>query len=508
MKKTKYVVAVILTLCLCFGGLLSGTLALRAEAATNLNEWQGYWGSPIAYEDGVRVSTNATYMRALSPEYIRFDIEIGALDSDSQDWLKFGLGKVKADMDANGQIYVRIYNVANKLEMSLLDGATIIDSKSTDFTVGSLLSFEVKKQTNAEAWDISVNGTALFTTTKSFTNDEGTTYLGFASWADAADEDRSTDLYYDIKLVMDSQHTSGESATEGTEPEDTTSTEPSTEPGTAPSTEPSTDAGIPSAPSADKVQTQVKVDMDAWQFYWDDPTAGGFAPVADGECVKIITNATHKTPLDPMRIEFTLKIGKLKADSTDWIKFGFGDTTKDYDKWAGISFVLRNCGGKLGVEGLRPSVFAGIELDNVSVEDTLHFVFEQQENGVWSLFVNDTMIAELTNITATDFCDENGMTYLGFASWADVSDGTHRSDKLYYTITSLTHVAEATDEVVPPTETEKPDETETPGDAQTPNEEEPDSILTVLWIGCMVILAIAVVAGVTVFVTAKIKEKK
>ena len=472
------------------------------EQGTSLSDWQGYWGEPVVDGKGVRVSTNATYLNALTPDYIKFNIVIGALDSNSQDWMKFGLGKVKADMDANGEVYVRIYNVNDKLEMSLLHGATIIESYNTEFKVGDSLSFVIKKQADAEAWDISVNGVDLFTNTKSFTNADGKTYLGLASWADGADEDRATDLYYTINSVMNSENGTGTGEDTGSgedigtgegtgSGEDTgTGEDTGSNEGTGEGEGSNTEDKEPTYSTiTKKVKKNVAVGLNAWEHYWADPNAGGFAPSAAGNGVKIITNATHKTALNPEYVEFTLKIGNLKADSTDWIKFGFGDTTKDYDKWAGISFVLRNCGGKLGVEGLRPSVFNGIELDNVSVYDTLKFVFEKQDNGVWRLSVNGTKIADLTDITAADFCDENGKTHLGFASWADVSDGTKRTDKLHYNISALSHMTTVTVTV-----------DENGNEVQGPLTG--DNTHSIIWVGCMVV---ALTTGVVVY---KKKERR
>ncbi len=470
MKTKRKLTAILLAFCFCLGAISSGMFTFQSKAATPLSDWQGYWGNPVTDGEGVRVSTNATYVKPLSPEYIEFEMKIGALQADSAaNWLKFGLGKngVK-DMDSNGVIYIRFWNTGGMLKAEALKGGTVLAGADTGCKVNDTLKVVIAKQESAQAWDVSINGTKIYTFTDcDFCTTEGKTYLGFASFSDG--EDRANSLYYTINYVSNEAGSgSGESGNTGTGGSGNTGTGESGNTGTEGSgntgsgesgntgsgesgnTGSGESGNTGSGESGntkpgnttvtEKVITGVSIGKDNWENYWTDTSIGGVPPVSVDGGLKITTNSTLKAALNPEYIEFTMKNLQLKADSTDWIKFGFGDNTKDYDKWAGISFVLRNVGGKLGIEGLKPSVFDGIELQNVNVTDTLKFVFQKNSNGIWSLSVNGNKIADLDNIKEADFCTKDGKTYLGFASWADTSNGEKRAEKLNYTIASVKHM--------------------------------------------------------------------
>ncbi len=445
MRTKRKIMAAVLAFCLCIGAVVSGISGLQAQAATSLSDWQGYWGDPVVDGEGIRVSTNATYTKQLSPAHIEFELKIGAMGKNT-DWLKFGLGKYKADMDGNSDVAVRFWNVDGKLKAETLHGTRVIEESKveTGLGVNDSLKVVIAKADGAEAWDVTINGTKVASFSGVDFTKDGKTYLGFASWADTSSGiDRAQALYYTINSVSDT------AAGEDPKPEDPKPEDPKPEdpkPDDPKPENPKPEDPKPEDPGTttitEKVKTAVSIGMNDWNHYWADPNANpkGYPPEAVSGGIKIVTNSTLKAAMNPEYIEFTMKIGELKADSTDWIKFGFGDNTKDYDRWAGISFVLRNVGGKLGVEGLRPSVFDGIELDNVKATDTLKFVFEKNASGIWSLSVNGNKIADLENIKDGDFCTKDGKTYLGFASWADTSLGQDRTEKLNYTISSVRHM--------------------------------------------------------------------
>ncbi len=202
MNTKRKLISVLLVFCFCLGAISSGMFTFRSNAATPLGDWQGYWGNPVTDGEGVRVSTNATYVKPLSPEYIEFEMKIGALQADSaNNWLKFGLGNngVK-DMDSNGVIYIRLKNVGGMLKAEALNGSTILADIDTGCKVDDTLKVVIAKQESAQAWDVSINGTKIYTFTDcDFCTAEGKTYLGFASYSDGAD--RANSLYYTINYV-------------------------------------------------------------------------------------------------------------------------------------------------------------------------------------------------------------------------------------------------------------------------------------------------------------------
>ncbi len=407
MKKSSKMMAFLLAMCLCLGCLATGGFALRAEAATGLGDWQGYWGDPVADGQGVRVSTNATYKNALSPEYIQFELAIGKLDdvnAGSPDWMKFGLGESLADMDSNSKISVKLENAGGKLRVTLFDGPTAQNPTDTDIDVTAPLTVVVKKQGNAEKWDISVNGTKYFETATAFTNGEAKTFLGFASWADGNNGDRPTDLYYTINAVSNSKpvlNTDGFVLQQG-----------------------------PITSIAD------------WQGYWGDP-------VASANGVQVSTNATYKNALSAEYIRLDLTIGKLDditAGSPDWMKFGLGETLADMDSNSKISVKLENAGGKLRVtlfEG--PTAKDSMDTD-IDVTAPVSFVIKKQADAeAWDVIVNGAKCFT----TAAAFANADGKTYVGLASWADGNNGDRPTD-LYYTVNSVMN-SEQTDDQTPPT---------------------------------------------------------
>ncbi len=402
MKKSKQIMALLLTMCFCLGYLLTGGFVLRANAATSLSDWQGYWGEPVADGEGVRVSTNATYKNALSLEYIQFELVIGKLDdvnAGSPDWMKFGLGEALADMDSNSKISVKLENASGKLRVTLLEGATVKSSVDTDIDVTAPVSFAVKKQANAAVWDILVNGTNCFTTTATFANADGKTYLGFASWADSNNGDRATDLYYTINAVSNSKPALN------------------------------TDGFV--------LQQGPVTSVSDWQGYWGDP-------VASAQGVQVSTNATYKNALSPEYIRLDVTIGKLddvKAGSPDWMKFGLGEALADMDSNSKISVKLENASGKLRVTLFEGATAKRSVDTDIDVTAPVSFVIKKQADAeAWDISVNGATCFT----TTTAFVNANGEAYIGLASWADGDNGNRITD-LYYTINSVMN-SELTDD--------------------------------------------------------------
>lgn len=411
MKTIGRVISIIVSAALLL--TVSAGTALSGNAATYTNlqagDFEGYYGTPVQEADGVKVVTNATYKTALEPEYICATIRINAFGDGG--WIAAGFQSGVANIDdaqSVTKLRFMLKKDGDRLNIEGFKGADwnsgILDNRTLEnVDILGDLTLVFSKNNDSGKWSLLVNGEDLGelegVTADDFCSGDGKTYLGFASFIDTAG-DREAALNYTVKSV-------------------------------------STDRPLPPAWAAD------------WQNYYMDLES------VDGG-VKIITNATYKTALDASYITYKLDIGSLLEGA--WIAAGFQSGIADIDSGAStakLRFMLKNSDGKLNIEGFKGAdwnnkILEGRTLDAVDAVGEITLTLSRSaDGGRWSLLVNGEDLGELEGVTAGDFCDASGRTYLGFASWTPEPFAQSREQDLFYTVTDISTTRPSVPEPAP-----------------------------------------------------------